>query len=61
MQRAKAEGVLDQDADVDVLIDMMEGAAIQHLLMHPGPVDPTELTAYLRRLLRQVGFRLREP
>ena len=60
MIRAKAEGVLDQDADVDVLIDMMEGAVIQHLLLNPGPAEPAEISAYLRRMLRQAGFRLHE-
>jgi AcrR family transcriptional regulator len=61
MQRAKAEGVLDPDADVDILIDMLEGAIIQHLLVNPEPQKPAEISAYVRRLLRQAGFRLREP
>jgi AcrR family transcriptional regulator len=58
--RAQEAGVLDRAADVDVLIDMMEGAVIQHLLLGEQPVDPAELTAYLRRVLRQAGFPLRE-
>lgn len=61
MLRAQDEGVLDASADVDVLIDMMEGAVIQHLLLRPEPPEPAEIGAYLRRLLRQAGFRLREP
>jgi hypothetical protein len=56
MVRAQEDGLLDRDADVDVLIDMMEGAVIRHLLLDAGQLDPAEITAYLRRLLRQVGF-----
>jgi AcrR family transcriptional regulator len=59
MLRAQEDGVLDRAADVDVLIDMMEGAVIQYLLLQPEPLDPAEITAYLRRLLRQAGFPLR--
>lgn len=56
--QAQAVGVLDPGADVDVLIDMMWGAVVQHLLLEAGPPAPDEITAYLRRLLRQAGFRL---
>jgi AcrR family transcriptional regulator len=56
MVRAQEHGLLDRDADVDVLIDMMEGAVIRHLLLDAQELDPAEITAYLRRLLRQAGF-----
>jgi AcrR family transcriptional regulator len=58
MVAAQDAGALAADADVDVLIDMMEGAMIQHLLLQPGPLEPAEITSYLRRLLRQAGFAL---
>lgn len=60
MRRAQEDGVLDPDADIDVLIDMMEGAVVQHLLLRGEPLDAAEITAYLRRVLRQAGFTLRE-
>jgi AcrR family transcriptional regulator len=56
MLQAQAAGVLAPTADVDVLIDMMTGAVMQHLLLAPEPVDPAEVGDYLRRLLRQAGF-----
>ena len=56
MRLAQEDGVLDRDADIDVLIDMMEGGVMQHLLLHDELLDATEITAYLRRLLRQAGF-----
>jgi AcrR family transcriptional regulator len=54
--QAQSDGVLPPSADVDILIDMMTGAVIHHLLLEPGPLDPAEITGYLRRLLRQAGF-----
>jgi AcrR family transcriptional regulator len=59
MVRAQDDGHLDRGADIDILIDMMEGAVVQHLLLHPGQLDAAETTAYLRRLLRQAGFPIR--
>ncbi|WP_026928817.1 TetR/AcrR family transcriptional regulator [Glycomyces tenuis] len=56
MLQAQEDGVLEADADVDMLIDMMTGAAVQRLLLSPEPATPEEMTAYLRRLLRQCGF-----
>ncbi|RRR95671.1 TetR/AcrR family transcriptional regulator [Glycomyces terrestris] len=56
MLQAQAAGVLAADADVDLLMDMMTGAIMQHLLMTPTPPDAAETTAYLGRLLRQAGF-----
>jgi AcrR family transcriptional regulator len=61
MVRAQAEGHLAADADVDVLIDMMEGAVIQRLLLTPGPLDPAETARYLRAVLVQAGFALPPP
>ncbi|PSK98854.1 TetR family transcriptional regulator [Murinocardiopsis flavida] len=59
MRRAQADGYLDPTADVDLLIDMMEGAVIHQLLLNPEPPGPAETTRYLRALLVQVGFVLR--
>lgn len=58
MRQAQADGHLDPTADVDLLIDMMEGAVIHQLLFNPEPPGPDETTRYLRALLTQVGFRL---
>lgn len=60
MLRAQEDGLLDRNADIDVLIDMMEGAVVQRLLLQDAPLDAAEITAYLRRLLRQAGFPVRD-
>lgn len=56
MMQAQAAGVLAPTDDVDVLVDMMNGAIMQHLLLGPHPADPGEIGDYLRRVLRQAGF-----
>ncbi|WP_228000407.1 hypothetical protein [Nocardia australiensis] len=60
----RAAGVLSPTAELDILLDMLNGAIIHHLLLEParshateGP-QPSDLTAYLRSLLRQTGFAL---
>ncbi|WP_219512367.1 TetR/AcrR family transcriptional regulator [Nonomuraea ceibae] len=58
MVRAQRDGHLSPAADLDVLADMMEGAVICKLLLSPGPLDPDEITAYLRALITQAGFSL---
>jgi AcrR family transcriptional regulator len=58
LRRAQDEGVLAPTADIDVLLDMMEGAVIQHLLLAPEQPRAAEITRYLRRLLRQAGLTL---
>lgn len=56
MLQAQADGVLSASADVDMLIDMMTGAIMQHLLLSPEPLRPNDISDYLRRLLHQAGF-----
>ncbi|OQS13154.1 TetR family transcriptional regulator [Nocardia donostiensis] len=64
LQQAQAAGVLSPTADLDILLDMLNGAIIHHLLLEPARTHTTEgpplsdLTAYLRSLLRQAGFAL---
>ncbi|TCP57499.1 TetR family transcriptional regulator [Tamaricihabitans halophyticus] len=61
MLSAQAHGVLDPDADIDVLLDMLAGAVIHNLLMNPEPRSAAEISDYLGRLLRQVGFTIAAP
>ncbi|MFC7549004.1 TetR/AcrR family transcriptional regulator [Plantactinospora sp. GCM10030261] len=58
MRQAQHDGLLDPAADVDVLIDMMEGAIMYRLLVQPDTLQPATISRYLHRLLTQVGFRL---
>lgn len=55
LERARAEGVLAPDADLDVLIDMMVGSALFRLLQ-PGPLDAKQMRRYLRSVYRQAGL-----
>lgn len=58
MVQAQAAGALSPTDDVDVLVDMMNGAIMQHLLLRPDRADPAEISDYLARVLRQAGFTL---
>ncbi|WP_159924908.1 MULTISPECIES: TetR/AcrR family transcriptional regulator [Nocardia] len=64
LEQAQAAGVLTPAADLDILLDMLNGAIIHHLLLEPVRSQasedprPADLTAYLRSLLRQTGFAL---
>ncbi|WP_280268152.1 TetR/AcrR family transcriptional regulator [Nocardia wallacei] len=62
LAQAQAAGVLPATADLDILLDMLNGAIMHHLLLEPASSvpDATALTTYLRRLLRQAGFPLAE-
>lgn len=55
LTRAKQEGVLPTDTDIEVLVDMTVGAVIYRLL-RPEPPDAAELHRYLRNLYRQAGL-----
>jgi AcrR family transcriptional regulator len=57
LRRARDAGVLGPEADLDMLIDMMNGAVLQFLLLGEDAPDPAAARAYLERLFRQVGFR----
>lgn len=56
LRRARGAGILDRDADLDMLIDMMNGAIVQFLLLSQDPIQPAEARDYLARLFRQVGL-----
>jgi AcrR family transcriptional regulator len=54
-ERAREQGTVAADADLDVLIDMMAGA-VMYRVLQPDPPDVTEMRRYLRALYRQVGL-----
>lgn len=58
MRKAQQDGLLDPASDVNVLIDMMEGAIMYRLLMQPDTLQPANISRYLHSLLTQAGFRL---
>jgi AcrR family transcriptional regulator len=55
LERAKAAGTVPEDADLDVLTDMMAGA-VTYRVLQPDPPDAAEMRRYLRALYRQAGL-----
>ncbi|GAA4620335.1 TetR/AcrR family transcriptional regulator C-terminal ligand-binding domain-containing protein [Saccharopolyspora hordei] len=55
LERARAEGTLAADADLDVLIDMLVGAVLFRLLQ-PEPLDAAGARAYLESVYRHAGL-----
>lgn len=55
LERAKKDGTLPADTDVEVLIDMLAGAVVYRVLQ-PGPPGAAEMRRYLRVLYHQAGL-----
>lgn len=55
LRRAQEAGTVPDDADLDVLIDMMAGA-VMYRVLQPDPPDLTEMRRYLRAVYQQVGL-----
>ncbi|WP_190821058.1 TetR-like C-terminal domain-containing protein [Saccharopolyspora pogona] len=60
LDRAQADGVVDADADPDVLIDMMVGAVLFRLAQ-PEPLDAAGAREYLESVYRRAGLLNRPP
>jgi len=56
MDRARANGLLPEGADPEILLDMIGGAIMYHLLIRPGHRSVKEMRAYIRKVLRQIGI-----
>ncbi|TDE58834.1 TetR/AcrR family transcriptional regulator [Nonomuraea mesophila] len=62
LERARRDGRVDADADLDAVIDMVVGAAMYRMLIDPdAPGDPDATRAYLERVLGQADRLLRRP
>lgn len=55
LERARENGTVAADTDLDVTIDMMVGA-ITYRVLQPDPPDVEEMRRYLRQVYRQVGL-----
>lgn len=55
LRRAQAEGQLDPDADLDVVIDMMVGA-LMYRMLQPSTPDRAEIRRYLEEVYRRSGL-----
>ncbi|MGV0791554.1 TetR/AcrR family transcriptional regulator [Mycolicibacterium sp. XJ1819] len=55
LRRAAADGGVDEDADLDVLVDMLAGA-ITYRVLQPDPPTARQMRGYLESAYRQVGL-----
>jgi AcrR family transcriptional regulator len=56
LERARAEGLLREDADAELLLDVIGGSVMYRLLIHPGDSSEKDIRSYLRRIMRQLGL-----
>jgi AcrR family transcriptional regulator len=55
LQRAQAEGAVPENADLDVLVDMLAGA-VTYRVLQPNPPTVRQMKRYLEAAYRQVGL-----
>lgn len=60
MRAMRAAGVLPADGDDDVLLDVVAGAVLYRLMVHPDPPTEAELRAHIRAIMTTVGVRVPE-
>jgi len=56
LERARSEGLIREDSDSEMLLDLIGGAMIYHLLVRPGEPTVRETRGYLFKVLRQLGL-----
>ena len=59
--RARENGELAADADVEMVQALLTGAVAVHLTNYPDDTPAEEIAGYFWRVLRTVGFRVTEP
>ncbi|GAA0528384.1 TetR family transcriptional regulator [Saccharopolyspora subtropica] len=57
LEQARDRGQLPEDADLDVVLDLLTGAVWQHLATRPDTCTPSDVEQFLRAVLHQVGYR----
>nr|WP_090281681.1 TetR/AcrR family transcriptional regulator [Mycolicibacterium komanii] len=55
LERARRDGSVDSDADLEVLVDMLAGA-VTYRLLQPNPPTERQMRRYLEAAYRQVGL-----
>jgi AcrR family transcriptional regulator len=56
LERARKEGLIREDSDPELLMDLASGAIIHHSLLRPGRRSGAEMSAYLLAVLRELGL-----
>ncbi|WP_113703041.1 TetR/AcrR family transcriptional regulator [Nonomuraea lactucae] len=57
LERARADGLLPRDSDLDVVQQILNGAVLHHLGDYPDDESAAAVEAYLTAVLRQAGYR----
>ncbi|KUH83060.1 MULTISPECIES: TetR/AcrR family transcriptional regulator [unclassified Mycobacterium] len=55
LERAQRDGAVPEDADLDVLVDMLAGA-VTYRVLQPNPPTERQMRRYLETAYRQVGL-----
>jgi AcrR family transcriptional regulator len=56
LEDARAEGLIRQDADAEILLDLIGGAVMYYLLVRQGERSKGRLHAYLIKVFRELGL-----
>ena len=56
LERARVRGLLREDSDPEILLDLIGGAIMYHLLIRPGERTAREMRAYLFKVLGELGL-----
>src|SRR5215469_9522907 len=54
IEAARDQGIVRQDCDPGILLDLISGVVIHHLLVRPGKRTRRDMHAYLLRVLREL-------
>jgi len=56
LNRARAQGLIREDSDPDLLMDLISGAIIHHALLRPGQRTDAQMRQYLVAVLGELGL-----
>jgi AcrR family transcriptional regulator len=54
IEGARDQGIVREDADPEILLDLFSGAIVHHLLVRPGKRTISEMYAYLFRVVQEL-------
>jgi AcrR family transcriptional regulator len=55
IEAARDQGIVREDCDPDLLLDLVSGAVVHHLLIRPGSRTRSEMYTYLLQVLRELA------
>ncbi|MGO9411135.1 MAG: TetR/AcrR family transcriptional regulator, partial [Spirochaetia bacterium] len=54
LELARAKGLVREDADGEILLDLISGAIIYRLFLYPGDYSERDIRTYLRKVLKEL-------